>query len=207
MSISSQQALALADGFIDKQGSDRSGLVARNTISEVFLIASELVADSQKNLNNKNKNSSGALSASIAAVNPTKSGSVVSMDVEMNFYGKFVNSGVKGTRSGNSTAGYSFKNEKISGKMLKAIEDWIERGHITTRTIKKYSPYGRHETKQRSLADINKSSAYAISKIVKRKGLKPTGFFDKAVAKATTKYGARLGAALKIDIINSFPQA
>jgi hypothetical protein len=87
--------------------------------------------------------------------------------------------------------------------MVDALSKWINRAHITTRTVKKYSPHGRHETKQRSVADIQRSAAYAISKVIKQKGLKPTGFFDKAAKSAANKFSARLGEALKIDVITS----
>jgi hypothetical protein len=205
VSISKAQALALADGFIDSQGA-QTAFAPRNTISEVFLIASELVSDAQRNLVTAKKISTGNLSSSIAAVNPTKSGSLVSIDIEMNTYGRFVNKGVKGTRSGSSLAGYRFRNENPSRNMVTAIESWIKQAHITTRNVRKYSPYGRHETKKRSVAQLSRSSAYAISVMVKRKGLKPTGFFDKAVDRAQKKYGDRLGAALRIDLITTFTQ-
>lgn len=204
--ISQEQALALADGFIDKQGSDRTGLFPRNVISEVFLIAAEMSEDAQNNLEHDKKVSSGALSSSIKPVNPQKQGSVVSMDVEMNFYGKFVNKGVKGLKSGHSNAGYSFKTPMPSQGMVKAIQDWIKRGHISSRTTKKYATHGRHDAKQRSLSNTSLNAAFAIARGVKMKGLKPSGFFDKAAAAAQSKYGARLGAALKIDLIDTFTQ-
>lgn len=204
MSISRAQASAMADGFINSIGSgSKSDLQPRETFTEIILIAGELVEDAQKNLIKSRSISSGELSASLRAEKPLLNSGVLSVDIYMNFYGLFVNKGVKGTRSGGSLAGYSFKNENPSKKMVAALSKWIERAHISTRTVKKYSPYGRHETKQRSIAEIQKGSAYAISKIIKQKGLKPTGFFDKAVKTAVDKIGPRLGAALKIDVITS----
>lgn len=205
MSITKQQALALADGFIDNQGTVGT-FQPRNTISEVFLIAGEMSEDAQQNLEKDKKNSSGSLAASIKPVNPQKQGSVVSIDVQMNFYGLFVNKGVKGLKSGHSNAGYSFKTPFPSRSMVQAIEEWIKRGHISSRTTKKYSTHGRHDAKQRSLSNTSLSAAYGIARSVKMKGLEPTGFFDKAVATAKNKYSDRLGAALRIDIITSITQ-
>lgn len=202
MSIGKAQAEALADGFIDSIGSgSKDDLRPRKTFTEFFLMAGELAQDAVKNLNSQKKNSSGALSESITIDEPTQKGKTVSIDISMLFYGKFVNSGVKGTRSGSSTAGYQFRNEFPSENMVKAIEDWIGRAKLSTRSVKKYKGYGSHEIKNKKIAELE--VAYAVAKSVKIQGLKPTGFMDKAILKTQGKIKDRLGAALKIDIINS----
>lgn len=205
MSIPKSQALALADGFIENIGSNES-FAPRNTISEVFLIAGELVEDAQKNLDTLGKVSSGKLSSSIAAVNPAQSGSVVSMDIEMEKYGQFVSKGVKGTQSGSSTAGYSFKNLSVSKSMIESIQIWVKRSSLQTRKVKTSTT--KLETKRKAISALNlsRSVAYAVSVSIKKKGIQPSGFFDKAVQSAEDKYADRLGAALKIDIITSLTQ-
>lgn len=199
-SISKAQAAALAEGFLDTLGSDREGFAPRNTLTELFLLAGELIEDCQDNLNRANITNTGALSESLVADEPTQNGPVVRIDVLMNFYGAFHNKGVKGTRAGRSTAGYSFKNEIVSNKMYNAIAAWIKRAGRTTRTVKKYKGYGRHETKRKSIAQYD--SAYATARSIKMYGLKPTGFLDKAIKSTADKVSDRLGAALKIDVID-----
>lgn len=201
MSIAKAQAAALAEGFLDSLGSDKDGLQPRETFTEIILLAGELIESAQVNLDTANKVASGALSSSLIAHEPVMVGSTLQIDVMMNFYGAFVNKGVRGTKSGSSTAGYSFRNEGVSRNMLKAIQDWIDKARITVRTVKKYSGYGRHETKRKSIAEIN--SAYAFARSIKQKGLKPTGFMDRAIATTADKVGERLGAALRIDILDS----
>lgn len=200
MSISKQQAEALAEGFLDNIGSSKDELFRpKGIFTEVILLSGELVENIQDNLNSANITSSGKLSESIIADEPTQNGAEVSIDILMNFYGAFHNKGVKGTRSGRSTAGYSFKNEIVSDKMYNAIDDWIKRAGRTTRTVKKYKGYGRHETKRKSIAQYD--STYATARSIKMYGLKPTGFLDNAVASTRSKVAARLGAALRIDVI------
>lgn len=201
MSISKVQAEALAENFLDDIGSDQSELQPRETFSEIILLAGEFIEDAQSNLIKANNISSGALSESLQAGEPSVNGSVLSIDVFMNFYGKFINSGVKGTRSGSSKAGYSFRNEIVSKKMLAAIAEWIKRAQISTQTVKKYAPYGAHETRRRTISEID--SAYGKARSIKMYGIKATGFLDKAVETTTQKVKDRLGLALKIDIINS----
>jgi hypothetical protein len=199
-SISKAQAKALAEGFLDNIGSSKEGFAPRNTLTELFLLAGELIEDCQDNLNRANITNTGKLSESLIADEPTQNGSTVRIDVLMNFYGAFHNKGVKGTRAGRSTAGYSFKNEIVSDKMYNAIDKWIKRAGRTTRTVKKYKGYGAHETKRKSIAQYD--NTYATARSIKMYGLKPTGFLDKAVVTTKHKVSDRLGAALKIDVID-----
>jgi hypothetical protein len=200
MSISKQQAKALAEGFLNDIGSSKEGFAPRNTLTELFLLAGELIEDCQENLNRSNRNASGKLSESLIADEPTQNGSTVRIDVLMNFYGAFVNKGVKGTRSGQSTAGYSFRNEGVSENFAKKLRDWAKGGKISTRSVKKYKGYGRHEIKHKSISQYDQ--VYALARSIKMYGLKPTGFLDRAVAKTKSKVSDRLGAALKIDVID-----
>lgn len=201
MSISKSQAAALAEGFLDNIGEGKEGMPPRNTLTELFLLAGELIEDAQNNLNKSNHNAKGNLSSSIIADDPTQTAKTVAIDVLMNFYGAFINKGVKGTRGGNSTAGYSFRNEVVSRKMYKAIADWIENAKISTRTVKKYKGFGKHEQRRKSIAQYD--NTYAVARAIKQHGIKPSGFMDKAVKTTSNKVAERLGAALRIDIIDS----
>lgn len=200
MSISKQQAKALAEGFLDNIGSGKQDFQPRNAISELFLLAGELVEDAQENLNKANITSSGLLSESIVVADPVRNGNVISFDILMNFYGQFHNKGVKGTRAGSSQAGYSFKNEIVSNNMYNAIAKWIKRAKRSTRSVKKYSSYGKHETKRKKIAEYD--NVYATARSIKMYGLKPTGFMDNAIAKTEAKIENRLGAALIVDVLD-----
>lgn len=200
MSISKQQAATLADNFLDNLGASKSDFQPKNTYTEVFLLVGELIDTAQRNLNKANRIASGALSESIIGDDPVKNAGVLRVDVLMNFYGAFVNKGVKGTRSGSSTAGYSFRNEVVSQNMYNAIADWIKSAQIKTRTVKKYKGYGKHEVKQKTIAQYD--ATYAVARSIKIHGLKPTGFMDNAISKTSDKIEKRLGGALAIDVID-----
>jgi hypothetical protein len=200
MSISKAQAEALAEGFLDNLGSNKNEFQPKNTYTEVFLLVGELIDTAQNNLNKANRTASGALSESIIGDDPVKNAGVLRVDVLMNFYGAFVNKGVKGTRSGSSREGYSFRNEVVSQSMYDAIKGWIESAKAKIRTVKKYKGYGKHEVKQKSIAQYD--ATYAVARSIKQHGLKPTGFMDDAIAKTKDKMARRLGAALEVDIID-----
>lgn len=198
MSISKRQAEALAEGFLDNLGSDRSEFQPKNTYTELFLLVGELIDTAQKNLNRAGLISSGAGSESIVADEPVQNGGIISVDVLMNYYLQFHNKGVKGTRAGRSTAGYSFKNEIVSQNMYKAIDGWIKRAGLSTRSVKKYKGYGKHETRRKQISQYD--NTYAVARSIKQKGLKPSGFMDRAIATTEQKIEDRLGAALVLDI-------
>lgn len=198
MSISKAQAAALAESFLDTIGSDRNEFQPKNTYTELFLLVGELIDTAQKNLNRAGLVNTGEGSASIVAEDPVQNGGIISVDVLMNFYLQFHNKGVKGTRAGRSTASYSFRNEIVSQNMYKSINEWIKRAGLSTRTVKKYKGYGKHESRRKQISQYD--SAYAVARSIKQIGLKPTGFMDRAIATTEQKIADRLGAALVIDI-------
>jgi hypothetical protein len=204
MSIAKAQAEAIAEGFLDSIGSsDKSGLRPKETLSELIVLAGEFIEDAQKNLNANNSNHSGKLSSSLIAGEPSQNGTAVEVDVTMNLYGKFINKGVRGTKSGASKAGYSFKHDIPSRSMVEAIEGYLKsaRSRVSSSDVKKYGAYKKGEKKNVKLSKID--SAFAMARSIKQHGIKSTGFLDKAVVTTTNKVSDRLGAALRIDIIDS----
>lgn len=200
MSISKVQAQALAEGFLDDLGSISDELFRpKELYSELILLASEMVEEMQENLIESKHIATGKLAESITATKPEKTGTELLINILMNFYGKFQNKGVKGTRSGSGL--YQFKTEFPSIAMVEAISEWIKRSQRSIRTVKQYDSYGRHEGKLRSVAELD--SAYAVARSIKMKGLKPSGFLDKAVESTRQKFSDRLGAALKIDVLDA----
>lgn len=204
MSIAKAQAAALAEGFLDSIGtSDKSGLRPKETLSEIIVLAGDLIDDAQKNLNASNANHSGKLSASLVATEPVQNGTAVELDITMNFYGKFVNKGVKGTKSGSSKAGYSFKHDIPSQSMVEAISKYLKTGasKVSSSDVKKYGAYKKQERKNVRLSKID--SAFATARSIKQHGIKATGFLDKAIVTTENKVSERLGNALRVDIIDS----
>lgn len=204
MSITKAQALAEADGFLDSVGSSNDVLKPRESIAEIFLLAGELIEVAQENLIRGNNIAGGFLSESLLAGDPVVNGKNMRVDIYMNFYGRFINKGVKGTKSGSSKVGYSFKNDIVGKNMLAAIKAWLDRGKLSTSNVKKYTPHGNHERKMKGLGSLAEADAsYAVARSIKQKGIKPTGFMDMAISTTQRKVQDRLGAALKIDITNS----
>jgi hypothetical protein len=198
-SIAKAQASLLKTGFLDKPGT--AGQVFPETLTEVQVIAGELARAASDNLANTKHIASGELAASITVENPVQDGTRVSVSITMLFYGAYINSGVKGTKSGRSTAGYSFKYPLPSKKMVDAIRAWIKSGKKATRNTGKRT-YGKHESKRKSVGAAGADAAFPIARAIVQRGIKPTGFMDKAIKTTAADISARLGARLEVDIIN-----
>jgi hypothetical protein len=201
MSIGKAQAKLLAEGFLDDIGSEKDGLQPRETLSEVIVMAGELVERMQDNLNKSNSVASGKLSESIKAEEPETVGQTLIIDITCLYYGDFVNKGVKGTKSGSSKAGYSFKTDFPSAPMLNSLIKYTKGAGKKVTNIKN-KPISKLEKKNIKLSEAQKN-VYGLGISIKRKGIKSTGFIDKAVKDTSREVEDKLGAALRIDIINS----
>jgi hypothetical protein len=160
----------------------------------MVLAAANFILQVQENLNQAGKIDTGTLASDIEKGEITNAGGVYSIDVgypkgsKASKYYDFVNKGVKGTRSGTpADSPYSFRSDMPGPSMTSAIAGWYRR----------HSSYGRRETQKKNLSavqrkrkklskmvDANKrlrSLAFATAVNIKRRGLKKTGFFDKAI--------------------------
>lgn len=199
MSISKAQAEALADEFLDELGTDKGGIQPKDTLSEAVVLAAELAETAQLYLEQDKSNASGKLSDSIQVLEPITEGGLFITSVEMNFYGRFINSGVKGRKSGAGV--YAFKYNRPSRKMVDAIQQYIRSAGNKIRNTSKRKTISGNEKKNISISEAG--SAYAMAQAIVNKGIRATGFMDKAVQETADKVSERLGAAFSIDIINS----
>ena len=204
VSISKAHAAALADGFVDSVSDDnKDGLQPRETLTGLFLLAGEFVDSAQDNLNKNRSNNSGDLSKSIVLNDPTETGNKVSVDVMMSFYGQYLNKGVKGTKEG--AGEYTFKYSTPSKKMVAALFKSIgkaQRKSVNTHAKSK-SAYDVKNRKIGSVQTTRLAKAWGAASNIKMYGIKATHFVDKAAVTTSAKVSSQLGAAFKIDIINS----
>lgn len=133
-------------------------------------------------------------------------GGLYSIDINVLEYYKFVNSGVSGTIN-KINSPFSFKNDRVSSAMVLAIKGWITRHGLKARVKevsgknKKY----RLGTEKKKL-DFKKqnidSVSWAVAKSIKKKGLKATHFWDKAVKGVEEQMEKTIGNAFAISIVN-----
>jgi hypothetical protein len=172
----------------------------------MVLAAANFILQVQENLTRAGKIDTGTLASDIEKGDIANSGGVYSIDVgypkgsKAAKYYDFVNKGVRGTRSGTpADSPYSFRSDMPGPSMTSAIAGWYRRhasyGRIETQK-KNLSALQRKRKKLSKMVDANKrikSLAFATAVNIKRRGLKKTGFFDKAIQ---SSFGADFVKAL-----------
>lgn len=203
--------------FLNSLGSSDKGEPLQLNATEKVLVevVSEFAEEARNNLNKADRVSSGHLSDSIVVLDPQVIGKAISIEVEVANYYKFVNKGVKGW-SDKSRSGSPYQFKRPSGKsgaqssaMVTAIRKWVIKEGLKTKdkskNIRKF-PVSERERKrgQSKFQDSSTQTAIIIAANIKRRGLKKTGFWDKAVEKLDKTIEERVGEAMVIDILNTF---
>lgn len=202
-SIAQAQAALLAGGnYSTGTLSSEIGDELKRTDSAVIRAAAKFVDDAEQNLRRLDINSSGFLNDSIRPVVKEWGNGVNIIQVMVASYYKFVNDGVKGLKGGNSLSNYQFKYANPSKKMVDSLEKWVKKEGIKFRNTK--VAVTTREQKRAKISSVSWSTAFAIGKSIKRKGLKPTRFWTDALAELEKDIATGVASALKIDVIETF---
>lgn len=202
---------------IDAQGNEKLTFQQQFPILEQILIRAGFDFNNSivKNLEDAGAVSTGALAeVSAPQVTSTQDGFTLSVGYPLGSkqleYYDFNNKGVAGYNGKNSaTRGggkYKFKSPYPNRKMAAAIYSWLNKARKSIRTDKlDLSAVQKKRRKlgnQLSEAANKRSLAYAISRSIKREGIKATHYFDKAIQENFTKdFKDALSVALGGDII------
>lgn len=185
--------------FINGLGtSKKTEAISLDNIEAVlFDFAQNYISEAQNNLERSASVAIGTLSSIKQKIK--FAGNVYTLSVSLADYYDFINKGVSGIEN-KFPSPYSFKTIYPSRAMVESIKQWLAHGKLksSSRTIKKYGTYGKLEKKNLSISNLN-STAYAVATSVKKKGIKPTYFLDKAFTKTYPQLKKDLAKALKKD--------
>lgn len=213
-SIRSRQAKVLDSGFLDLLGEDakdyNTNVTSLDSITESLeYLAAAYVLKSNEKLEAAGKVSSGALSKSIIAMPVQILGKVYEVKIKIDDYFRFVDQGVKGwaDEKGGSSP-YQFKHYTGKGKgqskMVEAIKKWLVteglQGKGKENAHKKASARSQF---RHSIKDASLGTAIAISKTIRKKGLKPSHFWTDTETEIVKLAKEMFASAIKVDIINS----
>ena len=211
MSIGRAQAQLLRDGFLDNIGAaPPPGKLP--IIEEILGMAGlEFIDAAAANLNASGSVSTGELITQLTVAVQTTGASAYVLNVgypagsRAAVYWDFNNKGVQGVNKPGNAPGspYKFRYLGVSGRHALAIAKWLRQNGRTAVPTKQEHAISALETKRVTLrqtvkqTDSIKSLAYATAMAMKRDGLKPSGYFDKAVAEV---WGAELLEALSVAL-------
>lgn len=169
--------------------------LALQLVAEYIEAFERQVADE---LNRLDKVDTGSLASSIRfETTETRNGIII--EVFVNDYYKFIDSGVQGVgrNNKNTTSPYRFRTLNPSQSHVSAIRKWIARNGIKARAtdVKKYGAVGRENRQPQ-----DKSLAYIIARSIKSKGLIRTGFWTDSIQETFKDFDVKMSQALGIDI-------
>lgn len=185
------------DSFLDKLGNEQTDFAALNELPStkqiVILSAANFIQKVQEELQRAGKISSGNLEDGIT------SGDLIEdrggFEIDLGYqdtdpaakYYDYVNKGVSGYESGQPSSPYSFNSLKVSKAFVKSILQWYRKRGNAARNEDQKKGLSANQRKNKSLkrrvdkAKQLQSLAYATAVNIKKKGIKKTAFFDKAV--------------------------
>jgi hypothetical protein len=207
VSFQRAQSSLLKNGFLDTLGSNEQGAEALTETSAAILkVAGEFIEDCEANLIKADRVSSGSLTDSMKPV-IVEAGVNNIIDIYINDYYKFVDKGVKGWQDKKGSGSpYQFKRPSGKGKgtskMVTAIRKWIVFENKAIQNTK--VAINAREGRRKKITDPTTKEAIKVSGIVRRDGLKRTGFFTDAVRTLEDKLGRGVAEALRIDVIELF---
>lgn len=192
--------------FLGTLGTTDKGDVGLSNVARGLVdLAQFLIEEATENLQKNGNIATGETASSMKIVNADLNAPVMSLDVEILSTYKFLDQGVKGTEGGQGK--YQFKTKKPSRKMVAAILRWMRKraagGRIKYRAVSKNEKKNQRIRKTLNSAQDRKSLAYAVATSIKKRGIKRTLFFSKAVRDTQKAQGKFLAEGLKLDIIES----
>jgi hypothetical protein len=182
MSISKAQALAIADGFLNRLGEQpmkQGELPVIETLLKNF--GADFITTAQENLRANGSIASGAINDIRLQFTKFSTNYTLSLGYpkseKASKYWDFVNKGVKGTKNikADSKTPYKFNPSKKSIP-ISAVQGWLGYNKLKVTAVKTYRKLGV-ETKA---IDAKKSLAYLVARSIHRKGLRSTHYFDNA---------------------------
>lgn len=210
INITRSQNEALGEGFFEQGGISKTdeGITISNIENVLIAWAGEFILQAQTNLDKADAVSNSDLSDSMDFV-LTFAGTKYRLDIVMLDYYDFVNKGVKGILSAARApkSPYQFRKLSVSPAFLEALTKWVRREGLKSRIIPEAAVTERvykRKAKVLGVQDKERQLAYLIGRIIKRNGLRRTGFLDDAYAKLYPQLSEDLSKALGEGVSNTF---
>jgi hypothetical protein len=172
-----KQKLLLTDGFLDDQKAESLQKVLEDGINDVMLKSAKKFVDVWKRESN------------LVILPPENENGVTTLEIELPYYAKFQDRGVKGLKKDPApNSPYFFKTWGMSKEGQDSVREWLEtaKGKVASSDAQK-SQFGS-ETKFKKIADRDSTLRQAIAGI-KAGGIKTRNFIDPIVEEAFGEIG------------------
>jgi len=164
--------------------------------AKLNLGATQTIQQNDGKMKRKRIDASGNLRNSLRASEVQGSSKEMTVEILMDFYGKFVDKGVSGTRHTTpKDSPYSFKSEGVGTEMQYSIFQWMRTKRIRLRDKGQFK-------KGKITSKSYESLAYVIARSIKRKGINQTHFITNPFNLMDKQLPEQLQNALALDIEN-----
>jgi len=185
-----KQKLLLTDGFLDEQKAESLKKVLEDGINDVMLKSAKKFVDVWKRVVKEKKIvASGNIESNLVILPPENENGVTILEIELPYYAKFQDRGVKGLKKDpTNNSPYFFKTWGMSKEGQDSVREWLEtsKGKVSSSDAQK-SQFGS-ETKFKKIADRDSTLRQAIAGI-KAGGIKTRNFIDPIVEEAFGEIG------------------
>jgi hypothetical protein len=173
----------------------------------LYNVAAKFITTAVDKLNAADRIGAGALENSIIPSDIIVSGKLMTINISLNDYYKFLDQGVRGWKTGTPNSPYAFKAPQKGGqktsKMVTAIKAWLAQEGSKQNDKNTKHTISSREHRRAKITDTSTQQAIIATIMIKRKGLKRTLFWT-STAQSMAAYAASVfETALAIDINNS----
>lgn len=214
-SITEAQVKLLQSNYLNKLGSLRGDFDTPVLNDILTQYATAFLEQVVTNINKAGITYKGSLSTELTfSTTKTQAGYEVDMGYPVRSksakYYDFQNKGVAGVGK-RIASPYSFKTLAVGEKMQASIAEWLKSSGKSARLEDQKKGLSKLQKKRKAIfkstqSNAGNSLAYIVARSIKRKGIKQTLYFDKAITKVFDKNFIKLasqalGADIKINII------
>jgi hypothetical protein len=205
MSLAKAQAAAIEEGFLDLLAEDKNNFsnATFETVADTLgYLAVKYIDVLRGEMDKKDVVSSGKLADSMKPTEVELNGTTYTIGILAKDYASYQDEGVDGwAKSQGSRFKFKTKGVNPQGEMVKSIKDWLSREGASARNVK--VGISSRERKGMKVQDATTKAAVTTAYMVKKYGIKPSHFWRDATENMVVYVQSSLGAALKIDIINT----
>jgi hypothetical protein len=187
--IQARQKLILQDGFLEGTGGDFEKVI-EDGINDVMLKSAKKFVDVWKRVvKEKNIIASGEIESNLVILPPKDVNGVVTLEIELPYYAKFQDRGVKGLKKDpTNNSPYFFKTWGMSKEGRESVSKWLEtaKGKVSSSDAQKFQVGSERKFKKISEQDSRLNQAIAG---IKAGGIKTRNFIDPIVEEAFGEIG------------------
>jgi hypothetical protein len=198
-SISKNQLHALQNGGLLNLGESKSQFkqISLNDLANTLTyLGSQYALNIAEEMGKAVSNGSTGKGADSIAISDVKIfGSTYTIEVNADEYIKFISEGVDGWGGASKGGKYKFKSKGTPKAMVDSIKNWLIQGGNLNRIASK--------SNRKSITDAATQQAKSTAFMIKRQGIRPKKFIQKATDKTARLASEELGKALRVDIINN----